>query len=83
LFTEYNNITMGFNKYFVPEPAEVARQVKLNGPTQFINRKIDAVIGNSTSIDMMDHIYEKSKTGQTDNQILKSLVEKFPVYFNA
>ena len=53
---------MGFNKFFVPEPTEVARQVKLNGPTQFINRKIDAVIGNSTSIDIMDHIYEKSQT---------------------
>ncbi len=83
MFTEYNNSIMGFNKFFVPEPAEVARQVKLNGPTQFINRKIDAVIGNSTSVDIMDHIYERSQTGQTDDQILKSLVKKFPVYFNA
>jgi hypothetical protein len=74
---------MGFNKFFVPEPTEVVRQVKLNGPTQFINRKIDAVIGNTTSIKMMDHIELEVSSGKLDKQILTSLRKKFPKYFNA
>ena len=74
---------MGFNKFFIPEPDEVARQVKLNGPTQFINRKIDAVIGNTTSIKMLDHIELEVSSGKLDKQILISLRKKFPKYFNA
>jgi hypothetical protein len=74
---------MGFNKFFVPEPTEVVRQVKLNGPTKFINRKIDAVIGNTTSIKMLDHIELEVNSGKLDKQILISLCKKFPKYFNA
>ena len=74
---------MGFNKFFIPEPTEVVRQVKLNGPTKFINRKIDAVIGNTTSIKMLDHIELEVNSGKLDKQILISLCKKFPKYFNA
>lgn len=74
---------MSFNKYFIPEPAEFARLIKQNGPKYTVRRKIDAIIGNSTSIDMFDFAYELSGAGVIDSEIIDALTQKFPEYFNA
>lgn len=73
---------MSFNKYFIPEPAVVAEQIKERGPKSFISRKIDAVIGNPDSVDILDHVYEEVKLGKDDSSVLQSLTKKFPQYFN-
>jgi hypothetical protein len=73
---------MSFNKYFIPEPEVVAGQVKDKGPKAFISRKIDAVIGNPVSVNILDHIYEEVTLGKDDATVMQSLSKKFPIYFN-
>lgn len=73
---------MSFNKYFIPEPAVIAEQIKERGPKSFISRKIDAVIGNPVSVNILDHIYEEVNLGKDDDSVLTSLAKKFPTYFN-
>ena len=73
---------MSFNKYFIPEPAVIAEQIKERGPKSFISRKIDAVIGNPVSVNILDHIYEEVNLGKDDESVLTSLSKKFPTYFN-
>ena len=73
---------MSFNKYFIPEPAVVAEQIKERGPKSFISRKIDAVIGNPVSVKILDHIYEEVNSGKGDQEVMTSLSKKFPTYFN-
>jgi 3-hydroxyacyl-CoA dehydrogenase len=72
---------MSFNKYFIPEPADLAAQIQKNGPTSVVRRKIDAIIGNSTSVKIFDHAYELMHEGKADPEILESLSSKFPTYF--
>lgn len=73
---------MSFNKYFIPEPAVIAEQIKERGPKSFISRKIDAVIGNPDSVKILDHIYEEVNLGKDDDSVMISLSKKFPTYFN-
>ena len=47
-------MNMSFNKYFIPEPIELAKLFIANGAASVVNRKIDAIIGNSTSIQMFE-----------------------------
>lgn len=74
---------MSFNKYYVPEPADLADQVKKNGPTAFANirRKVDALVGDSESMCIIEHIYEQVKEGLSDDTILESLAVLFPDLF--
>lgn len=72
---------MSFNKYYIPEPAELAKQIHENGATSVVRRKIDAIIGNSTSVQIFDHAYELMHEGKSDSEILQSLSTKFPIYF--
>jgi hypothetical protein len=74
---------MSFNKYFIPEPETVADLIKKKGPKAFISRKIDAVIGNPISVNILDHIYEEVTLGKDDASVMQSLSKKFPTYFNA
>lgn len=48
---------MGFNKYYVPEPAELVKQISETGPSEFRKRrtKIDAIIGSTDSVRIIEH----------------------------
>ena len=75
---------MGFNKYYVPEPAELVKQIMENGPTAFRkNRnKIDAMIGSTDSIRIVEHVFGLAKMEAPDSEILESLEKMFPSHFN-
>ena len=77
------NIVMSFNKYYIPEPADLAKLVIKNGPKSTVNRKIDAIIGNSTSIKIFDFMYDRVHEGLSDAEIIPELSKKFPEQFNA
>lgn len=72
---------MSFNKYYIPEPTDLAQSILKNGASAVVNRKIDAIIGNETSIQMFEHAHDMFSKGEKDSIILKSLAEKFPIYF--
>ena len=74
---------MSFNKYYIPDPTDLVRLVNQNGPAHTVNRKIDAIIGNSTSIKIFDFMYERVNSGKSDRLIMLELSEKFPTHFNA
>ena len=65
---------MGFNKYYIPEPPEFFKSVERIGPGAFVaTRKIDAVVGSSQSILMLDLLYKLVKENIDDSNILKEL----------
>lgn len=66
---------MGFNKYFIPDPKDfIERLEKFTGPREFVAiKKIDAVIGDSISIKMLDKMYEMVRAGHTDQEVLVEL----------
>lgn len=66
---------MGFNKYFIPEPAEfISRVESSGGPSHFVAiKKIDAVMGDSKSIKLLDKMYEMVRAGLTDSAVLAEL----------
>ena len=74
---------MGFNKYYVPEPAELVKQIEDNGPAEFRkNRtKIDAIIGSTDSVRIIEHLFDLASIGTSDQEILESLIQKFPRHF--
>jgi hypothetical protein len=75
---------MGFNKYYVPEPAELVKQISISGPTEFRkNRlKIDAMIGSTDSVRIVEHVFDLVSMGTSDPEILESLTAKFPSLFS-
>lgn len=76
---------MGFNKYYVPEPGELVRQITEKGPASFreSRNKIDAMIGSTESVRIVEHVFDMAEIGSTDSEILESLLEKFPSHFQA
>jgi hypothetical protein len=74
---------MGFNKYYVPEPAELAKQISETGPSEFRKRrtKIDAMIGSTDSVRIVEHLFDLINIGAPDSEILESLADKFPSHF--
>lgn len=72
---------MSFNKYYIQEPAKFAELVKLNGPKQTVNRKIDAIIGSPLSIDMFELIEDSLDLGMSESEVNELLAEKYPEYF--
>jgi hypothetical protein len=74
---------MGFNKYYVPEPAELAKQISTSGPSEFRKnrKKIDAMIGSTDSVRIVEHVFDLSAMGAPDSEILESLADKFPSHF--
>lgn len=74
---------MGFNKYYVPEPAELVKQISTSGPSEFRKRrtKIDAMIGSTDSVRIVEHLFDLVEIGTSDQEILESLVQKFPSHF--
>jgi hypothetical protein len=66
---------MGFNKYFIPEPADFINRLESGiGPREFVAiKKIDAVMGNGDSIKMLDKMYEMVRAGETDSAVLSEL----------
>jgi hypothetical protein len=74
---------MSFNKYYIPEPGDLATLMKQNGPTHTVSRKIDALIGNPVSIDIFDFAYEMVRKNDSDESVIEALTQKFPDYFNA
>jgi hypothetical protein len=74
---------MGFNKYYVPEPAELVKQIEDKGPAEFrkSRTKIDAIIGSTDSVRIVEHIFDLANIGTSDQEILESLIQKFPRHF--
>lgn len=72
---------MGFNKYYIPEPAQLAEQVKRVGPAQVVNRKIDAILGSSVSIDVFEFIDDSLHLGLSEAEVMLELSKKYPEYF--
>jgi hypothetical protein len=66
---------MGFNSYHIPDPEEFIRRLESGtGPREFVAiRKIDAVMGNSDSIKMLDKMYEMVKADHTNEEVIKEL----------
>lgn len=66
---------MGFNKYFIPDPAEfISRVESSGGPAHFVAiKKIDAVMGNSKSVKLLDRMYEMVRAGRTNEEVLTEL----------
>jgi hypothetical protein len=76
---------MGFNKYYVPEPGELVKQISENGPLQFsrVRNKIDAMIGSTDSVRIIEHLFGMAATGLSDLEMRESLNERFPGYFQS
>lgn len=74
---------MSFNKYYIPEPGDLATLMKKNGPKCTVNRKIDAIIGNQVSIDIFDLASKLVNQNEADESVLEALTQKFPDHFNA
>jgi hypothetical protein len=66
---------MGFNKYFIPDPKDfIERLETVTGPREFVAiKKIDAVMGDSLSVDMLDKMYEMVRAGRTNEEVLTEL----------
>jgi hypothetical protein len=67
---------MGFNKYFVPEPNDLVEMLNRVGVRSFFNRKIDAMIGSSASMRILDDAYELVKENIADSEILTIIQTK-------
>ena len=66
---------MGFNKYFIPDPKDFIKRLEtVTGPREFVAiKKIDAVMGDSLSVDMLDKMYEMVRAGRTNEEVLTEL----------
>jgi len=66
---------MGFNKYFIPDPKDfIERLETVTGPREFVAiKKIDAVMGDRLSVDMLDKMYEMVRAGRTNEEVLTEL----------
>lgn len=67
---------MSFNKYFAPDPQRMM-DVLENGVQKFFNRKIDAIIGNPTSIEMINWAGQLLHLEVSELEIIESLKDKF------
>jgi hypothetical protein len=67
---------MGFNKYLVPEPKKMIKVLE-DGVSDFFNRKIDAMIGNSVSMQMIDDAYGLMKMKIDEDEIIETLKTKY------
>jgi hypothetical protein len=72
---------MSFNKYFIPEPKVLAKQVIEFGPKHVTHRRIDAIIGSSKSIEIFDFMYNSLHLGLTEEEVNFELKKKYPKYF--
>jgi hypothetical protein len=72
---------MSFNKYYIQEPAVFAELVKSVGPKSIANRKVDALIGSSKSIQMFEFISESIYLGLSEAEVIEELGKKYPTYF--
>ena len=74
---------MGFNKYYVPEPAELVKQIYGQGPVEFAKskRNIDAMIGSTDSVRIVEHVLDLFQIESSDSDMIASLVDRFPAYF--
>ncbi len=61
---------MGFNKYFVPEPKDLISMLRRDGVRYFFNRKIDAMIGSTESMRILDDAYDLVKQDVPDSEII-------------
>lgn len=73
---------MSFNKYYIPDPLDFAKQVVQKGPSATVNRKIDAIVGHPTSVKIFDYMYDQVSVGKSDADILEELRTNFPNQFN-
>lgn len=66
---------MGFYSYHIPDPEEFIRRLESGtGPREFVAiRKIDGVIGNSLSVEMLDKMYEMVRANHTNEEVIKEL----------
>lgn len=67
---------MSFNKYLVPAPADMIKVLE-NGVARFFNRNIDAMIGNSTSLRMIDDAHTMLTADFEEPQIIERLKELY------
>jgi len=67
---------MGFNKYYVPEPKEMIRVLE-NGVSIFFNGKIDALIGNTKSMQMIDDAWGFLNMEMSQEEIIKELKKRY------
>jgi hypothetical protein len=68
---------MGFNKYFVPEPDVLVKMLRRDGVRYFFNRKIDAMIGNTESMQILDDAYSLIKNDITDSEIIEIIENNY------
>jgi hypothetical protein len=68
---------MGFNKYYVPEPAKLVGILRRDGVRAFFNRKIDAMIGDSNSMRILDDAYALVRQDVEDTKILEIIEEQY------
>lgn len=69
----------------MPEPGELVKQISENGPLQFsrVRNKIDAMIGSTDSVRIIEHLFGMAATGLSDLEMRESLNERFPGYFQS
>jgi len=66
---------MGFNKYYIPAPQDFINHLEKDiTPSYFVAiKKIDAVVGDSLSIKMLNKVYELVDAGLTNADIIAEL----------
>lgn len=74
---------MSFNKYYLPEPKELAKLIKKDGIKPTIGRKIDVMIGHSDSVKIFEAACDFTAAGLTEADAIERLSQKFPDHFNA
>jgi hypothetical protein len=74
---------MGFNRYHAPSPAELAARIYENGPRSILEgrRSIDAIVGETDSVRIVQLLMQEIDSKTEDSQILKQLQLNFPQHF--
>jgi len=74
---------MGFNKCYLPEAKELARQIKSIGISAFLKEKrsAEAFLGPADSVKITDTIMSAFKHGMPDRIIMDTLITTYPDHF--
>jgi hypothetical protein len=75
---------MGFNKHYVPQPAELAKLIKEQGPSSYMNthRTVETFLGDTESIAIIDVLQTGMKHGLNDDNMMAALKKAHPKHFN-
>lgn len=67
---------MSFNKFLVPEPKKMIAILE-EGVPEFFRRKIDAMIGNTVSMQMIDDAWGLYQLKIDEDEIIEKLRTKY------